>query len=124
MTGETGSYRYMAPEVFRHEEYTETVDIYSFAMIFYYLILGRAPWEALSGLDAVTKAAVLADRPIINRSWDAQISSLMQRCWDENPTGRPSFSVILKELNDYSSESKIWVCLILFVPEPIVNSHS
>jgi hypothetical protein len=26
MTGETGSYRFMAPEVFRHEEYTETVD--------------------------------------------------------------------------------------------------
>jgi len=26
MTGETGSYRFMAPEVFRHEEYSETVD--------------------------------------------------------------------------------------------------
>ena len=25
MTGETGSYRYMAPEVFRHEKYTEKV---------------------------------------------------------------------------------------------------
>ena len=25
MTGETGSYRYMAPEVFRHEAYTEKV---------------------------------------------------------------------------------------------------
>ena len=28
MTGETGSYRFMAPEVFRHEEYNETVDVY------------------------------------------------------------------------------------------------
>jgi serine/threonine protein kinase len=28
MTGETGSYRYMAPEVFRHEVYNETVDVY------------------------------------------------------------------------------------------------
>mmetsp|Transcript_8465 Transcript_8465/g.9756 ORF Transcript_8465/g.9756 Transcript_8465/m.9756 type:complete len:703 (+) Transcript_8465:108-2216(+) len=102
MTGETGSYRFMAPEVFRHEEYTETVDIYSFAMILYYLVSGRPPWESLSGLKAVIKAAVEADRPIIHRSWDAQISSLMQRCWDENPTGRPSFSVILDQLNNYS----------------------
>jgi serine/threonine protein kinase len=28
MTGETGSYRFMAPEVFRHEEYNEAVDVY------------------------------------------------------------------------------------------------
>lgn len=104
MTGETGSYRFMAPEVFRHEEYTETVDIYSFAMILYYLISGRPPWESLSGLNAVTKAAVEADRPIINRSWDSQIADLMQRCWDENPSGRPSFGEILKELTSYSSK--------------------
>ena len=108
MTGETGSYRFMAPEVFRHEQYTETVDIYSFAMIFYYLISGRPPWPSFSGLDAVVKASVEADRPIINRSWDGQISSLMQRCWDENPTGRPSFAMILNELNDYSSKSLIF----------------
>ena len=25
MTGETGSYRYMAPEVYRHESYSEKV---------------------------------------------------------------------------------------------------
>ena len=29
MTGETGSYRYMAPEVFRHEPYSFKVDVYS-----------------------------------------------------------------------------------------------
>jgi len=102
MTGETGSYRYMAPEVFRHEEYTETVDIYSFAMIFYYLLSGRPPWETLSGQKVAIKAAIEADRPIVNRAWDSQISNLMQRCWDENPNARPPFSVIMDELNDYS----------------------
>jgi serine/threonine protein kinase len=28
LTGETGSYRYMAPEVFRHEPYNLKVDVY------------------------------------------------------------------------------------------------
>lgn len=102
MTGETGSYRFMAPEVFRHEDYTETVDIYSFAMIFYYLLSGRPPWEHLNGLKAVIKAATEADRPIVDRSWDSQLSGLVQRCWDENPSSRPSFSVILEELHEYS----------------------
>lgn len=104
MTGETGSYRFMAPEVFRHENYTETVDVYSFAMIFYYLLAGRPPWQELNGLKAVIKAATEADRPITERSWDSQLSGLMQRCWDENPTFRPPFSEILQELEDYSSE--------------------
>ena len=37
MTGETGSYRYMAPEVFRHEFYGPAVDVYAASMIFYQL---------------------------------------------------------------------------------------
>lgn len=108
MTGETGSYRFMAPEVFRHEHYSETVDVYSFAMIFYYLLAGRPPWEQLSGLKAVIQASTEADRPIVDRSWDIKISGLMQRCWEETPSSRPSFSVILEELHSYSSEYKYW----------------
>ena len=104
MTGETGSYRYMAPEVFRHEEYTETVDIYSFSMIFYYLLSGKPPWPTLNGLKVAIQVAEEADRPVIDRAWDAQISSLLQRCWDENPNSRPSFSQILKELAEYSKD--------------------
>jgi serine/threonine protein kinase len=33
MTGETGSYRYMAPEVFLHKAYDKSVDVFSFAII-------------------------------------------------------------------------------------------
>merc|ERR1719491_1894282 len=65
MTGETGSYRFMAPEVFRHEGYCQTVDVYSYAMIFYYLLRSTPPWAGLSGLDAVKKAAVDGERPLI-----------------------------------------------------------
>jgi len=127
MTGETGSYRFMAPEVFRHEDYTETVDVYSFAMIFYYLLAGRPPWEQLNGLKAVIKAATEADRPVVGRAWDIQMSGLMQRCWEETPSSRPPFSEILNELQDYSSEycqSHVGSCLstiILLYYFSIVN---
>ncbi|KAI4962518.1 hypothetical protein ZWY2020_030303 [Hordeum vulgare] len=40
MTGETGSYRYMAPEVFKHRKYDKKVDIFSFAMILYEMLEG------------------------------------------------------------------------------------
>jgi serine/threonine protein kinase len=42
LTGETGSYRYMAPEVFRHEPYNDRVDIYSFSMIIFQLFEVRS----------------------------------------------------------------------------------
>jgi serine/threonine protein kinase len=51
MTGETGSYRYMAPEVFRHEPYNTKVDVYSYAMILYYLFEGVPPFFDKEAID-------------------------------------------------------------------------
>jgi serine/threonine protein kinase len=101
MTGETGSYRFMAPEVYRHEEYNETVDVYSYAMILYYLLDGKPPWPLVNGLVAVKKAALEAERPNIPRKWDLRLSNLVQECWDENASVRPSFEKVLPVLDDY-----------------------
>jgi serine/threonine protein kinase len=104
MTGETGSYRFMAPEVFRHEEYNETVDIYSYAMILFYLLVGRPPWPSLPGMEAVKRAAELGDRPNISRDLDVRLQNLLKECWDENSSSRPPFTEITKKLTAYSRE--------------------
>lgn len=39
MTGETGTYRYMAPEVMKHDDYNCKVDIWSFGMISYHMFV-------------------------------------------------------------------------------------
>ena len=93
-----------APEVFRHEEYTETVDVYSYAMIFYYMLRGIPPWSGLSGVDAATKAAVDGDRPFIPRYVDERLATLLKRCWDVNPRARPSFEEIVRSLAIYSHD--------------------
>jgi hypothetical protein len=103
MTGETGSYRFMAPEVYRHEQYTETVDVYSYAMILYYLLDGKPPWPYLNGLVAVRKAAAEGDRPPVPRGWDQRLQELLQESWSENPTARPPFKQVLKVVTDYAS---------------------
>jgi len=102
MTGETGSYRFMAPECFRHESYNETVDVYSFAMIFFYLTVGRPPWPTLSGLDAVKKAAEEGDRPNVPREIDYRLQALMKNCWEEQPGKRSSFLSISETLAEYN----------------------
>jgi serine/threonine protein kinase len=116
MTGETGSYRFMAPEVYRHEDYTETVDVYSYGMILYYLLSGRPPWASMNGLMAVERAAKEGDRPNIPRDWDERLSNLLQRCWDENPQARPSFQKILEVLNSYSRKPFVFESLLHLLP--------
>lgn len=104
MTGETGSYRFMAPEVFRHEDYNETVDVYSYAMIVYYLLDGKPPWPTLNGIEAIRMASEEGDRPIIPRHWDHRLSSLLMECWDENKSARPPFRRILETLDNYARD--------------------
>ena len=94
-----------APEVFRHEDYNETVDVYSYAMILFYLLDGRPPWPTLNGIEAVRRASDEGDRPIIPRNWDQRLISLLMECWDENRSVRPPFKQILENLDNYSRKS-------------------
>jgi len=91
----------MAPEVFRHEEYDESVDVYSFSMIFYYMLRGQPPFMSLGGVDAAVAAALRHERPPIPRAWDATLTRLLQNCWSDSGSTRPSFEKVLTILRQY-----------------------
>ena len=61
----SGTYRYMAPEVFRHETYSEKVDTYSFAMLMYFLTAGHAPWPMLNGVSRLVLAVIWLSSPVL-----------------------------------------------------------
>eukprot|EP00873_Tetraselmis_striata_P037854 jgi/Tetstr1/458118/TSEL_004286.t1 len=65
MTGETGTYRYMAPEVFRHEPYNAKVDVYSFAMLCFELFEARAPFDRMDAVNVAKAVALEGNRPIM-----------------------------------------------------------
>lgn len=56
LTGGTGSFRYMSPEVFRHTPYNYKVDVYSFGMILYQMIEMRAPFDGHDPIQAAFMA--------------------------------------------------------------------
>lgn len=95
----------MAPEVFRHEKYNEKVDVYSFAMILYYLFSGRPPWPTLPGYEAVRLASEDGDRPDFPRDLDVRSVNLLMICWDDNPCARPSFGKVLSFLHGYMEDA-------------------
>jgi len=103
MTGETGSYRFMAPEVFRCENYDEKVDVYSYAMILYNLFYGHPPWPTSTGLKAALSIAENSIRPCIPASKDIRFETLLINCWDQDPAARLSFPEILIQLKEFTN---------------------
>ncbi|KAK9861467.1 hypothetical protein WJX84_003285 [Apatococcus fuscideae] len=105
LTGETGSYRYMAPEVFRHEPYNIKVDVYSFAMILYQLLEHCAPFQGMDPVEAAQKAALQNVRPKF-KNLDSktrpmpELKKLVIAAWDPNPERRPDMRAVVDILDD------------------------
>jgi serine/threonine protein kinase len=100
MTGETGSYRYMAPEVFRHEKYDKSVDVFSFAMILYEMMEGVAPFEEDEAYEAARLVAEENRRPEMMRikTYPPGMCELIHKCWSSKLKERPPFDTIVEEL--------------------------
>lgn len=98
MTGETGSYRYMAPEVTRHSHYTEKADTYSFALICNEIFADERPFEfqiaACVAVDVVKKNL----RPSQKKIKNDRLKAIIARCWDPNPDLRPDWQEVISEL--------------------------
>ncbi|KAJ4825025.1 hypothetical protein Tsubulata_023208 [Turnera subulata] len=66
MTGGTGSYRYMAPEVYRRESYGKSVDVFSFALIVHEMFQGGPSNRAELPEQVADKRAYEDSRPSLS----------------------------------------------------------
>jgi serine/threonine protein kinase len=99
MTGNTGSLRYMAPEVALKRAYTELVDVYSFGILVWQMAKDKIPFKGFNKEEFLRNVVVGGLRPKIDKSWPPGFSTLLQRCWEPNMFDRPKFSDIVIELN-------------------------
>jgi serine/threonine protein kinase len=101
MTAETGSYRWMAPEVIRHEEYDKRCDVYSFAILAWEMLTYRIPFEKLMPVEAAFAVAKEAKRPPIPPEWsELPIAEMLRACWCQDAKKRPPFSAICVALEE------------------------
>jgi serine/threonine protein kinase len=75
MTGETGTYRYMAPEVMKHMSYSTKVDIWSFGMIVYHLFV-EVPYGNLQ-LESIFKCIIADTIPINYKMLELPLKTLI-----------------------------------------------
>jgi len=99
MTGNTGTLRYMAPEVALGKEYNQSVDVYSFGIILWQMVKGKVPFNGLGRRTYMENVVIGGDRPKLDRGWNKQFIRLLRRCWCEDKSLRPSFSEIVAELD-------------------------
>lgn len=95
LTVETGSYRWMAPEVISHEPYNTKADVFSFGILLWEILSGgELPYAHLNPLQAAVAVVRQGVRPEIPRKSDELLTDLMQRCWKTMPSARPRFREI------------------------------
>ncbi len=94
MTAETGTYRWMAPEVIEHSPYRESADVYSFGIVLWELVTGQIPYSDMTPLQAAVGVVQKGLRPVIPATCPAAVADLMRVCWTRMPTERPTFEVL------------------------------
>jgi mitogen-activated protein kinase kinase kinase 11 len=121
-TAETGTYRWMAPgkmvvnkvflcfplnflpyllaEVIRHERYSQTADVYSFAVVLWQLLTRESPFEGISQVEAASAVALHDARPPFPEGTPSCICNLIGTCWSDDPEKRMSFEQIIAVLNE------------------------
>ncbi|XAR52284.1 Non-specific serine/threonine protein kinase, partial [Bertholletia excelsa] len=100
-----GTPEWMAPEVLRDEPSNEKSDVYSFGVILWELMTLQQPWRNLTSAQVVAAVGFKRKRLEIPSHVNPQVADLIEACWADEPSKRPSFSVIMEYLQQLISHS-------------------
>jgi protein phosphatase 1L len=102
-TRTVGTPKWMAPEVFEDEEnrekYTNSADVYSFAIIFSEVLTGEEPFKGMPLKNHLQRIRD-GQRPPLPDYCPDYLSELIKKCWATNPRERPQFPEICQILVD------------------------
>jgi serine/threonine protein kinase len=104
LTGNTGSRRYMSPEVAKGIPYDKSVDAYSFGILLWEVCAMEKPFFGYSANKHMQQVVIEGDRPDLDAShtswWPVDLHWLLKRCWSSDPASRPTFTCIRETLEE------------------------
>lgn len=100
LTAESGSPRYMSPEVALGKPYNQRVDTYSFGLMLWEVCEMKTPFEG-HDFDSLTAQVYKGnERPPINKKLRQELANIMTTCWDANPSRRMDCEEIMTKLRN------------------------
>jgi serine/threonine protein kinase len=101
LSGKTGSFHTMPPEVSKGWAYNEKADVYSFGIILWELLTSQRAFSSDQG-DVLTEEEYVQrvvngnERPTLpEEEWSPELCDLLERCWSFFPNGRPTMAVVV-----------------------------
>jgi TPR repeat protein len=86
---------FMAPELLSHEKYKSKIDVWSYGMIVYQIVMGIPPFDPWTPFDMVKEAVLKGELPEVTGKLPAGFKVLIANCVARDPSCRPTFDAIL-----------------------------
>ncbi|CAB5192181.1 unnamed protein product [Rhizophagus irregularis] len=86
---------YIAPEIFKGAAFSKESDVYSLGMIMWELTTGCKPFANVEHDHYLIFKILDGERPKITEDTPECYADLMKKCWDSNPSKRPTIDEIL-----------------------------
>lgn len=98
-----GTVQFAAPEVLRHERYTEKADLFSYGTVLWELFTRKTIFDGLPQI-LVYKSVVDGEMPVVASDCDERYAQLIRDCWQLDASKRPSFRDCLDRLTPLVEE--------------------
>ncbi|CAM9613949.1 unnamed protein product [Discosporangium mesarthrocarpum] len=104
MTGETGSKRFMAPEVCKGSKYNEKADVYSFSILLWEMCALAKPYARMGADEHYREVIENGLRPQLPKSWPERLKHLLESCWHDDPDQRPNARTVMHSMEKLVSQ--------------------
>ena len=100
LTGNTGTIRYMPPEVAKREPYGFSVDLYSLAILIHEVLTLKLPFANIPPSDFRRLIFQNGIRPPLDQGWPTKLKALLRAMWAQNPRERPTADDVASSLEE------------------------
>ncbi len=100
-----GTTSYIAPEIIQGKKYTKAVDVFSFGMTLFEIVVGETPFYGHKSSDIV-QAIASRRRPKIPEACPEKLKNLIMACWQQDPALRPTIKKVVQCIQDIGGDEK------------------
>lgn len=110
-----GTLEYIAPEIFKGEQYNKSADVWSLGVLIYEMLHGYSPFKGKNYREVSEK--VLGGSIVISDTLSPKLHSLIRAILKPNPADRPPIDFIIEEVTQVLLNNEI------YAPKPLEKSN-